>query len=325
MKTLFLHIGTHKTGTTALQQILSFNREALEVDGWLYPRAGCPESNFGHHDAAWGLIKAKKKPFDFAGLQGEILNSRCEQVVMSSEEFEFCRNVEIVRAEFDYCDVFIVLYLRRQDDLLLSEYNQHLKSGIYFKPLAQFAEMLDRQGRLDYMALCQHWATAFGKERILVRPYHPNTSIIEEFCKLVGITTTLKEPTHRFSNRSLDSRLTGTLRVINQLRSNQQDDYTYKELVGVVSRYGAQLKDKQKFSLMAPSERKQFMRKYEESNRQLFDSFLEGHEFTDPLIENSDEIRVSENHFPPDLVRVMLNHLAKRPQLSPESRGEDED
>src|SRR5438105_4289615 len=36
---LYLHIGAEKTGSTALQQFLSANRELLRVQGILYPRS----------------------------------------------------------------------------------------------------------------------------------------------------------------------------------------------------------------------------------------------------------------------------------------------
>ena len=37
---LFLHIGTPKTGTSAIQLFLVTNREALEKKGWTYPDFG---------------------------------------------------------------------------------------------------------------------------------------------------------------------------------------------------------------------------------------------------------------------------------------------
>ena len=45
---LILHIGTHKTGTTALQRFLYANREPLAVQGFHYatPGHGLPEANF---------------------------------------------------------------------------------------------------------------------------------------------------------------------------------------------------------------------------------------------------------------------------------------
>ncbi len=44
-KTLVLHIGTHKTGTTALQGAPSSNPEALSAHGYVYPSVPVKWSN----------------------------------------------------------------------------------------------------------------------------------------------------------------------------------------------------------------------------------------------------------------------------------------
>jgi len=311
MKTLFLHIGTHKTGTTTLQQFLSSNRELLSQKGWLYPRAGCTESHHGHHDVAWGF--SDRKPFDFGPLKREIEESPCDRVVLSSEEFEFCRSAGRIRETFDYCEVRVVLYLRRQDDLLLSEYNQHLKSGISFKPLEQFAQMLDRHGRLDYVGLCQRWAKTFGKESVIARVYYPDASIIDEFCSAVELPNIEpRSSPNLFANRSLDPRVTGALKMLNQLRPKGVSESIYKDLFGLVRKFAAKLDAEKKFALMSPPERRKFMERYEESNRTLYESFLTGQQFKDPLVENAGEVKVSENHLPLALARDMLLCLAKQ-------------
>ena len=37
MKTLYLHIGTHKTGSTAIQHFFKVNKEVLKTMGYTYP------------------------------------------------------------------------------------------------------------------------------------------------------------------------------------------------------------------------------------------------------------------------------------------------
>ena len=43
-----LHIGTHKTGSTALQDFLHAESRRTGAGGVLYPRAGCPSQRCGH-------------------------------------------------------------------------------------------------------------------------------------------------------------------------------------------------------------------------------------------------------------------------------------
>ena len=58
-KRVFLHIGTHKTGTTAIQAFLMKNEQGLRQQGILFPVSGRPERDasvgFGHHLLARSL------------------------------------------------------------------------------------------------------------------------------------------------------------------------------------------------------------------------------------------------------------------------------
>ena len=40
MKTLYLHIGVHKTGSTSIQDFLFKNANLLENQGYFYPKGG---------------------------------------------------------------------------------------------------------------------------------------------------------------------------------------------------------------------------------------------------------------------------------------------
>ena len=50
MKTAYIHIGTHKTGSTSIQDFLFKNRTKLRDRGFLYPLSGIsPKNLFGQH------------------------------------------------------------------------------------------------------------------------------------------------------------------------------------------------------------------------------------------------------------------------------------
>lgn len=51
----FIHIGTHKTGTTSIQHLLIRNSSALRERGYCYPQAGRLELSPGHHNLAWEI------------------------------------------------------------------------------------------------------------------------------------------------------------------------------------------------------------------------------------------------------------------------------
>ena len=52
-KQLILHVGFHKSGTSALQESFASQRDELQKLGVLYPRIG----NKAHHRIAWVLAQ----------------------------------------------------------------------------------------------------------------------------------------------------------------------------------------------------------------------------------------------------------------------------
>jgi hypothetical protein len=191
---LFLHAGTHKTGTTSLQAMMAQNRRRLEKSGVLYPEAGrraTPEHGEmdGHHNIAWEMTGDER--FDeqsgtFAQLLDEISGRKQHVAVVSSEDFEYLhRRPEALAAmasgirAIDYAPV-AVLYLRSQADYAQSLYAE--LAG-YHGLAVSFDAFLDRvaeQGSFefrgwtfafDYEALTRPFADALGKRSLVVRAY----------------------------------------------------------------------------------------------------------------------------------------------------------
>ena len=61
MPTLYLHIGTPKTGTTALQNFLPANEEVLEQHGICYPDFGFRYTGLGVHRNGHFLVTGNYK------------------------------------------------------------------------------------------------------------------------------------------------------------------------------------------------------------------------------------------------------------------------
>lgn len=93
MRKLFIHIGTHKTGTTSVQWYLNRHQSILRAYGTYVPRAGCPsESSSGHHNIAWTLLRDRRASSSHGCIEAllrELERSRLTRAVVSSEEFEF--------------------------------------------------------------------------------------------------------------------------------------------------------------------------------------------------------------------------------------------
>jgi hypothetical protein len=190
--TVCLHIGTHKTGTKALQAFLYANLPLLAQAGILVPRAGqhllSPTTvTPGHHEIAWELLDGSDSPA-FDALLAEITSTHAPMVLVSSEDFQFLhrfpeRLAAIARrfAAIGY-ETKVVAYLRSQPYYAQSLFAEYVKND-FVRTFTSFLETILRDGALrepggnrtvlfEYGALLAPFAQAFGASNLVVRPYH---------------------------------------------------------------------------------------------------------------------------------------------------------
>jgi hypothetical protein len=166
-KTVFLHIGAHKTGSTAVQAFFSRHRRDFLATRLLYPLAGIPPNLSGHHYIPW-LFHRQKRLASVAAdsvrvLKREIRDSVADSVLMSSEDLENqnCPVGQIAKElELDRYRCVIVLFIRRQDDLIASAYASQLKQGRHIASLKDFVEVQLKHRRGDFYALLMAWRRA---------------------------------------------------------------------------------------------------------------------------------------------------------------------
>jgi hypothetical protein len=217
MSALVLHIGTHKTGTTALQQTLAAARGRLTAQGLIYPELHPRES--GHHRLVTPWIDLANRRYadpPAVGLWRRLAERRAggrDTVVLSSEEFSRARPQSVDFAELagfvaGFGRRTVVCYLRNQADYIQSIYLQVLKRGrsIGFDRFvaAGIAERFAGGMFLDYAALYAQVRAGFAPEEIRFLSYeeaarHPG-GIACHFLATIGSTTTL--PAVRRSNVS---------------------------------------------------------------------------------------------------------------------------
>ncbi|MGC8484992.1 MAG: hypothetical protein ACP5O6_05090 [Candidatus Baltobacteraceae bacterium] len=206
-RTLLLHVGTHKTGTTALQAMLVLNRDALAAQGIAVPNTGRVRQSAdyetpGHHALAWELADSPPYPL-LARMVDELQSLTAQTAVISSEEFspihhhrEAMSALRSAFAEAGYRTV-VLLYLRPQARYAESIFQQHVRDhrDLSFATLVQ--EILDggcsERGdiRLEflYSRMLDALTTAFGGENIVVRPYLPDRGpeyLHHDFLRVLG-------------------------------------------------------------------------------------------------------------------------------------------
>jgi hypothetical protein len=209
MTTVYIHIGAPKTATSTLQAILARKSDKLLRGNVLYP-SRCRHGD-AHHVLVCDLIEkhqGSRMP-DFwygefprgqawATLREEIdqQGDAAESVVISSELFfGQSRNLRPMLADISEqlagYTVKIVCYLRRQDQLYSSFYNQDVKGARQWaQGPYQFYET-HQIFQYNYFDLLNIWGETFGQDNIMIRPYEPqqwhSNDIVSDFCHLAGL------------------------------------------------------------------------------------------------------------------------------------------
>ncbi len=250
---VLLHVGVHKTGTTALQAALADARPELVARGVLYPG-----KRQAHHAAAqaalgkaWGWrdrggITRDIKQFDKVVDQALKWDGRS---IISSEHFCEANDEAVARITeaFDSPRLHVVVTLRSLGRLLPSSWQQYLKYGLerpYEDWLANiFDDALTRKAspsfwkRNEHGALAQRWADAIGPERVtfVILEQVDHSAMYRTFAQLLDLPEELL--TSRMSltsNRSMTAQESELLRRLNGHVRKPLDWRQYEKLV----RYG---------------------------------------------------------------------------------------
>jgi len=186
---LIFHIGSPKTGTTALQSFLNQNENVLGKSGANYMRSA--RRHISHN-----LLSAAVKRNEAGHILQDILEEHAkspEDIHIISSETLFRLN--IARRLFgSFPDKLrehtkVVCYLRPQDSYAEVMYKQLLKNGRISAHRKDFLQTI--RPRLNYTEVLDAYAEIFGQENIIVRPFARdrliNRDIIEDFLHVIGV------------------------------------------------------------------------------------------------------------------------------------------
>ena len=176
-RTLVVHVGATKTGSTSIQHMLGSLSGALELAGIHVPVAA--RSHNGNH---WNLAYLDKciDGYDpdlggWADLAEELRRCAARRFVVSSELFtNGCRGrgytARVAALARDLAlDIEIVGYVRPQYQRLEALYAQRVNSGHASPPFEMAASTCQDDPELDYNVIFQPWLETFGN-RLTVYP-----------------------------------------------------------------------------------------------------------------------------------------------------------
>jgi len=195
-RTLFLHLGANKTGSTAIQEFLRLNAEALLQQG-IHVASG--------DLLAGGAVTGQQAPYieqlvaDPAAGGGEMttrIDSLMDTIpdgatlVLSAENLSNPGNgsPQLFAGVSGKYQARALLYIRRPDEFLLSSWRQW-----YSKVLDDFwAWIVTAAGRrCDWRMILAGWEQVIPRDRMMVRLYDRarlvNRDVISDFLSVLGI------------------------------------------------------------------------------------------------------------------------------------------
>ncbi|MGN0475773.1 MAG: hypothetical protein ACI4HM_00390 [Ruminococcus sp.] len=217
MKTLYLHIGIPKTATTSIQKFCVKNRDLLSQKGFYYPESFHIYKNIVPDRNAhflFGTIKNEegKRRYKYEGkIRREGLAhivklfEEHDNIILSDESIWWATSFyrkdlwDMLKEEgenHNYC-IKIIVYLRRQDEFLLSRYNQLVKAmNSHSEPFEEYYDtcMTQRRKILEYCEKIDEIAEVLGKENIIVkrfdRDFFYKGDVIADFLHIFGLELT---------------------------------------------------------------------------------------------------------------------------------------
>lgn len=242
---LICHIGTPKTATTFLQRTCGKNRDWLLDQGILYPQL---LSEFDHITLLFAAheqllpfsqefgLETLEELDEFRGILKRTLHEQvaaaphAHTAIVSSENLTGNMRLPQIIALRDFLspvfdEIEILVYLRRQDDAIVSTYAEFMRRGFNSLSLADFVtEALDPEKGPPFLFIrrtLEEWGEVFGRDKIQVRLFDrahivQNDILADFLAQALGPDLPDLDPVERagFTNTSLSAPVLEFLRQL---------------------------------------------------------------------------------------------------------------
>ena len=230
--TRLLHIGPHKTGTTAVQGAFHLARERLAAQGVVYPARG--------RQPLLAALAVTGQPGLLGGacpgmvcwdkLIRDVCAAGSQRVVVSSEFFACADDATARRVVEDLGGrgrVQIVVTLRPLTSIIPSQWQQYLQNGYCFPYLEWLEGILSEPPRTPtpgfwrrhrHDELITRWVAAAGARNLTVIVVHESDRLmlLRTFEALLGLPRGFLSPDERAANRSLTLAEAEVVRLLNE-------------------------------------------------------------------------------------------------------------
>jgi len=236
---VYVHLGIHKTGSSFLQKVFfpHYTNEVCFLDR--AKLASFKEYVLNEDDFEFDKTKALKLFNEALGA-----NQSCNKVVISDEEFYGNPYLAVLdrKRNFDrLCEIFgkslkVILFLRNQENLLNSLYNQYVKTGgtASFKAFLNYKKypLNFRVSYLLYDKYVDYLIKSLGREKVKIYLYEEfmedKSEVLSDMNKFITNTSDELLGFSNFDkkvNASLKNGNIPFLRVINKFTSSPKEPF----------------------------------------------------------------------------------------------------
>lgn len=294
-KTLYVHVGTPKTGTSAIQQFCVSNEEAFEKRGYCYPlfpyrynhKAMTRNGHFLAGPVREEDGKRNKQEERRRFREGmEIVKNLFQSynaIVLSDETLwratsewrpKLWEELNRIGDEVGF-KVVIIAYLRRQDEYLMSLWSQNVKEGFWIASTKSWeewsqAKMIEKV--IDYKAKMDEYIHAVGRENLVIRKYDRKEfvggNIYEDFLQTIGLK--MEDDfliPEREKNPGLKGNTNEIRRIINTIPGIKGIDHTFFK--DALLEFSTISQKDYPSHIMSESEREELMNRCAEGNREV--------------------------------------------------------
>lgn len=191
-RTLYIHIGAHRTATTSIQRFMKANFMQLQRRGYLIPFGA------GRHFGLVNSLFSGAMTIDEAAAD---LNARADKkktdihsIVLSDEDICMRRNLTLLAEFRGHFEVRIVFSMRRQDLWLESWHQQNVKwqwnPELAHLTFEAFMARRDRFFWIHYDAVVQHLEKLFGADALSLMVFEKSRmpeGPVAAFCDAIGL------------------------------------------------------------------------------------------------------------------------------------------
>jgi hypothetical protein len=307
----YIHIGTGKTGTSAIQGFLNkYRSQLIKRSSCLYPNLGVPEvlDYFsGHCPSHCEFFGCKDDGFVDAQIKKLIVRAnrkKIQKIILSCEGLsvwpKFAHTLYETLSSSPQVRVIIIVYLRRHDHWLESAWKQWGVKDKRFRDVDHFFSKYHRviPYNFDPLELLETWEGEFGSENIIVRPYEKEQltgGVIIDFLNQTGIDhTKIKGYDPERDKYHVNVGFNRDIIEIFYLNKNFYQDINDNRLINLFSKYLTDTYKKAPFedySIFSPQQRLDILARYQPQYEAIAKKYLgrsDGRLFYEPLPDPSE-------------------------------------